>query len=311
MWSCATPRVARRRRPSISTGHSRFDLAWQLQSGGEGPRARVRLGAAKRGGADEVSAFSGAVAASAFTNAAPGRAGARTVVRSSAGSTFPDCQTTRRWPRGVLHVVQATARRRQRRGRSTIQRPSMIQRRASGSAGGTNFHRTVALSGSGAVLAGDLPGGDGEVVRRVGRGDRDHQRGELRFGVAAGGLVPDRVGDRVGASASRVAASLSARAARSASLKYGVSRQVATVRMRSLRSPACASLRVWRSTHTLRPLSWLARSCPDRAWSRGSGPALVAASFCSAGTPGTLGAGFSLRVCIFGAAVTSRGGPAS
>jgi hypothetical protein len=53
------------------------------------------------------------------------------------------------------------------------------------------------------------------------------------------------------------------------------------------RSPACVSMRVWRSTHTLRRLSWLARSCPDRAWSRGSGPTVVAASFCSAGSPRT------------------------
>jgi len=58
-----------------------------------------------------------------------------------------------------------------------------------------------------------------------------------------------------------VVASVSASAARSAALKYGVSRQAATVWMRSLLSPACASSRVWMSTHTLQLLIWVARRC--------------------------------------------------
>src|SRR5262249_12633063 len=60
-------------------------------------------------------------------------------------------------------------------------------------------------------------------------------------------------------SASRVTDSVSANAARSASVKYGVSRHAATAKMRLSLSPASFSSRECMSTHTLQPLIWLAR----------------------------------------------------
>src|SRR5207253_8399693 len=60
-------------------------------------------------------------------------------------------------------------------------------------------------------------------------------------------------------SLSRVSASVTAKAARSPSVKYGVSRQAATENSRSSLSPArLATLRCM-STQALQPLIWLAR----------------------------------------------------
>lgn len=56
--------------------------------------------------------------------------------------------------------------------------------------------------------------------------------------VVARSLVPNLIGNRGPASRRLVAASVSASAARSASLKYGASRQAATARIRSSVSPA-------------------------------------------------------------------------
>jgi hypothetical protein len=63
-----------------------------------------------------------------------------------------------------------------------------------------------------------------------------------------------------GRSAIRVAASVNAKVARSASLNERASRQAATVAMRSSDSPALRSSRVCISTQKLHPLIWLARS---------------------------------------------------
>jgi Sigma-70 region 2 len=101
-------------------------------------------------------------------------------------------------------------------------------------------------------------------------------------------------------SASRVAASVSARAARSASLKYGASRQAPTMKIRSSSSPAAFSSRECMSRHTLHPLIWLARTSTKYKVLAGT-PALRAAAsrFCRASiAPGTVIAGLFIRACM-------------
>ena len=65
----------------------------------------------------------------------------------------------------------------------------------------------------------DLLGGRVEAIEEIGHADHQDQRGELLLVVVAGGLLPDLVGNRVRPSPSRVTASVSASAARSASVK--------------------------------------------------------------------------------------------
>jgi len=91
-----------------------------------------------------------------------------------------------------------------------------------------------------------------------------------------------------------VAASVSASAARSASLKYGASRHAATRWMRSLLSPKCSSSRVWMSTHTLQPLIWLARSVTIASVASGIPACFAEAPSCwnASSAPGTVSAGF-------------------
>jgi hypothetical protein len=81
----------------------------------------------------------------------------------------------------------------------------------------------------------------------------------------------------------RVSDSVSASAARSASVKYGASRHAATVNSRSSVSPACFMKRACMSTHTLQPLIWLARSCTRPIVFAGTPPfSAVFPSACSA-----------------------------
>ena len=104
-----------------------------------------------------------------------------------------------------------------------------------------------------------LLGGDVEAVPYVDQPDLDDQGRQRGLVVVPAGLVPDSSGTGSGRSLSRVTASVSASAARSASLKYGVSRQAATAKSRSSGSPACLSSRACMSTQTPQPLIWLAR----------------------------------------------------
>ncbi|HEX3511769.1 MAG TPA: hypothetical protein VHT27_11800 [Solirubrobacteraceae bacterium] len=94
-----------------------------------------------------------------------------------------------------------------------------------------------------------------------------------------------------------MADSVSASAARSASLKYDASRHAASVLIRASGSPAAFSSRECMSTHTLHPLIWLARSSTNVRVVAGRPPCLAAAARrCRAGmTPGRLSAGFSIR----------------
>src|SRR5437764_11316883 len=58
--------------------------------------------------------------------------------------------------------------------------------------------KTSPLSASLPLCARYLPGGDVEAVEEVGRGDHEDQSRESLLVVVPGGLVPDRVWDRVG-----------------------------------------------------------------------------------------------------------------
>jgi hypothetical protein len=91
-----------------------------------------------------------------------------------------------------------------------------------------------------------------------------------------------------------VAASVSASAARSASLKYGASRHAAMRWMRSLLSPICSSSRVWMSMHTLQPLIWFARSVTIASVASGISAwcAEMPSCWSASSAPGTANAGF-------------------
>jgi hypothetical protein len=102
--------------------------------------------------------------------------------------------------------------------------------------------------------AGHLLDGDVEAVERVDERDLDDQDRQRGLVAVPAGFVPDGVRDRVGSVAEPVTVSVSDSAERSASLKCGVSRQAATVKMRSSGSPACFSARACMSTQTPQPL---------------------------------------------------------
>ena len=98
-----------------------------------------------------------------------------------------------------------------------------------------------------------------------------------------------------------MAASVSASAARSASLKYEASRHAASVKMRSSGSPSALSSRECMSQHTLQPLIWLARSATKSSVASGTPLWCLAAaeSFWSpAIAPGTVITGLSIRGCM-------------
>src|SRR3954467_6078471 len=99
---------------------------------------------------------------------------------------------------------------------------------------------------------------------------------------------------------SSVAASVSASAARSASVKYGDSRHAATPKSRSSLSPALRSSAACMSTQTLQPLSWLARTSTSSAVGSGSPTARIARPrSCSAfRASGRSATGWVMRACI-------------
>ncbi len=99
-----------------------------------------------------------------------------------------------------------------------------------------------------------------DPVEQIGRGDPQHERGELPLVVVLGDLVPDLVGHGVrlgrstGSSPRRAPS-----AARSPSSNHGASRQAETAKSRSSVSPAFLAPSAPDTTQNPHPLIWLAR----------------------------------------------------
>jgi hypothetical protein len=120
------------------------------------------------------------------------------------------------------------------------------------------------------VVAGRLLDDDVHAVEGVDDSDERHQRPELVLVVVLGGIRPGLVADTTGRVGDAGACSASSRAARSASVKTGASRQAATRLRRNADSPAATASLVCMSVQKPQPLIWLARSLTSSCVAAGS-----------------------------------------